>query len=116
MDTNLEGKQNSQSQEKQSEGKLSQGINTLNNLSGLKSPFGKAGSGTAIKTGKLAAQFGTKLATFLFTNPAGWVTLGIVIVVFFTIVIIISLGVPPINTNVDQATVPTITPTPPAAL
>lgn len=120
MDPNLEEKQSDQSQEKQSEGRLSQGINTLNNLNWLKNSFGKTGSGTrsgtVIKTGRLAAQFGTKIATFLFTTPTGWVTLGIVVIVVFTVVIIASLGAAPINTGVDQVVgSPTITLAPPAA-
>lgn len=119
MDPNLEEKQNDRSQEEQSEGRLSQGINTLNNLNWLRNSFGKTGSGTrsgtAIKTGRLAAQFGTKIATFLFTTPTGWVTLGIVVTVVFAVVTIASLGAPPTNIDADQITDTTITPTLPAA-
>lgn len=120
MDPNFEEKQNGQPQEEQSEGRLSQGINTLNNLNWLRNSFGKTGSGTrsgtAIKTGRLAAQFGTKIATFLFTTPTGWVTLGIAVTVVFAVVTIASLGAPPTNIDADQAAgSPTITLAPPAA-
>jgi hypothetical protein len=62
MDQNS-GEQNNQSQEKQSEGRISQGINAVNNLvgGGIKNPFGKIGS-------RVAVQAATK-ATFLATNP-----------------------------------------------
>ena len=99
---------------------MGQGINILNNLMKRRSinPFGKVGS-------KAVVQVGSKLATFLFSTPVGWATIGIVVVVFFTFVIIFSLGAPPMVTapqtikptptiNITPTVAPTetVTPTP----
>lgn len=94
MDPTLEDKQNDQAREKQSGGGFNQGINAINNLVGFKNPFGKIGS-------KVAVQAGSKIAAFLFTTPAGWVTIGIVVIVVITLVIVISLGAPPTATDTN---------------
>jgi hypothetical protein len=107
--------QNGQNQERRSEGGVSRGINIANSLTrrGSKNPlgFGKT-------VARVAIQAGSKFAVFLFTTPAGWVTLGVGIVVFFTVVVIISVGAPPMQTNGNtvQTVLPTATQLPPAEL
>lgn len=109
MDSTLGEKQGDQAQKKQSGGGVNRGINAINNLmrGGLKNPFGKTLT-------KVTVQAGSKIATFLFTTPAGWVTIGIVVVVIFTIIIIVGLGgAPSPETSVQPVINPTTTPTPP---
>lgn len=105
MDPTPGDKQNDQTQEKQSGGGINRGINAVNNLMGFKNPFGKIGS-------KAAAQAGSRIAAFLFTTPAGWVTIGIAVVVVITLVIVLSLGAPPTETNINAAQTEFPTPTP----
>jgi len=111
MDPTIKEKQNNGSQEKKSGGGISQGINTLNNLGGLKSPFGKTGSRVAAQAGKVAAQTTTRFSAFLFTTPTGWVILSIILILIITFVIVLPLGAPPTETS-TQTTNPIITPTP----
>ena len=75
--------------------------------------FKNSPGGAAMKAGRLAAQLGARVGAFLFTNPAGWVILAIIIVLVITFVIVFSLGAPPTETGVNaaQITSPTVVPT-----
>jgi len=103
-----------QSQEKK-EGSLGQGtVNAINNLS-----IGRQGNPLGlgkIRVGsRLTIQAGSKIATFLFTTPSGWLTIGIIIVVFFTIIVLTAGfgGAPGAPTQEPiQVNAPIETPTP----
>ena len=65
--------------------------------------LGQAASiATSLKRGAVARVVASKLAGFFF-SPAGWVTLGIGIVVIFTIIIISSAGAPPADGGIPPA-------------
>ncbi|OGH24217.1 MAG: hypothetical protein A3B47_04285 [Candidatus Levybacteria bacterium RIFCSPLOWO2_01_FULL_39_24] len=108
MDPTLEERQNNQEQEKKSGGGISQGINALNNLRGLRNLSGKTGLKSAAQVGRLAAQGAARFGAFLFT-PTGLVVLTVAIVFIGTVAVIFLLGAPPTQTI-------TPSPTPPPAL
>lgn len=116
MDPNLEEKQNDQSQEKQSESGISQGINAINNLvgRGLKNPFKGFGTGVA---GQTVIKGG--FAAFI-ASPAGLpILIALTAIVVLTVFIIVGLGGIPGAPTQEPALPPTPTetptPAPPAA-
>lgn len=104
MDPTSEEKQNNQNQEKQSGGGLNHGINTINNLVGLKNPFGKIGSRVATQT--VLKGFSAFLA-----SPVGLPILITIAAVFiFTIIIMGFGGVPFSEPAQTQIPTPTLAP------
>ncbi len=123
MDPTLEEKQKELPQQKRStEGTISQGINTINNLArarlGFTNPLGKIGS-------RVVAQTALRGFAAFLAGPGLPIVIALGFVLLFTIIIIMGFGgVPPSETNTQasslnstatQSAIPTktiITPTP----
>jgi hypothetical protein len=112
MDPTLEEKQNELPQQKRStEGTISQGINTINNLArarrGFSNPFGKVGS-------RVVAQTALRGFAAFLAGPGLPIAIAIISVFIFTFIIVGFGGAPVSQTNQSANPTPaeTVTPTP----